>query len=123
MTSANPGNSPSDRSRTCVTMVWMYTNGVDPKIPTARRRARFLGLGTAPESTFVDVPTTPWGKGDITSFHMRERPRGKLRLTALRGISLMNVMSAAQHHSSSFVHLTTAVMCLATARQTALSPR
>ena len=106
-----------------MTMVWMYTNGVDPKIPTARRRARFLGLGTAPESTFVDVPTTPWGKGDITSFHMRERPRGKLRLTALRGITLMNVMSAAQHHSSSFVHLTTAVMCLATARQMAYSPR
>ena len=90
-------------------MVWMYTNGVDPKIPTARRRARFLGLGTPLAGTFVDVPTTPWGKGDITSFHMRERPRGKLRLTALRGISLMNVMSAAQHHSSSFVHLTTAV--------------
>ena len=104
-------------------MVGMYTNGVDPKIPTARRRARFLGLGTPLAGTFVDVPTTPWGKGDITSFHMRERPRGKLRLTALRGISLMNVMSAAQHHSSSFVHLTTAVMCLATARQMAYSLR
>ena len=45
---------------------------------------------------------------------MRERPRGKLRLTGLRGVSLVRVVSAAQDHSSSFIHLTTAVTCLST---------
>ena len=101
----------------------MYTNGVDPKIPAARRRARSLALGTAPESTVGDVPTTPRGEGDVASSHMRERPRGKLRLTGLRGISLVRVVLAAQDHSSSFIHLTTAVTCLSTARQTVCSPR
>ena len=102
----------------------MYTNGVDPKIPTARRRVRSLSLGTAPKSTVGDVPTTPRGEGDVAaSSHMGERPRGKLRLTGLRGISLVRVVLAAQDHSSSFIHLTTAVTCLSTARQTAHSPR
>ena len=101
----------------------MYTNGVDPKIPTARRRTRSLGLGTAPESTVGDVPTTPRGEGDVASSHMRERPRGKLRLKGLRGVSLVRVVLAAQDHSSSLIYLTTAVTCLSTARQMACSPR
>ena len=101
----------------------MYTNGLDPKIPTARRRARSLGLGAAPESTVGDVPTAPRGEGDVTSFHVRERPRGKLRLTAQRGMSLVRVVSAAQDHSSSFSYRFTAVNCSSTARQKGTSPR
>ena len=95
----------------------MYTNGLDPKIPTARRRARSLSLGAAPESTVGDVPTAPHGEGDVTSFHVRERPRGKLRLTVQRGMSLVRVVSAAQVHGSSFSYRFTAVKCSSTACQ------
>ena len=101
----------------------MYTNAIDPKIPTSRRRARSLGLGAAPESTVGDVPTAPRGEGDVTSFHVRERPRGKLRLTAQRGMSLVRVVSAAQVHSSSFSYRFTAVKCSSTARQMGPSSR
>ena len=87
--------------------------------PSGGRR----GPSLLTEIRLSDVPTTPRGEGDVASSHMRERPRGKLRLTGLRGISLVRVVLAAQDHSSSFIHLTTAVTCLSTARQTAHSPR
>jgi hypothetical protein len=43
-------------------MVWMYTNGMDPKIPTSRRRARSLGLGTPLAGNLFDV-----SREDLTS--------------------------------------------------------
>ena len=116
-------SSPSDRCQGSTGTAGMYTNGVDPKIPTDRRRARSLGLGAAPESTVGDVPTAPRGEGDVTSSDVRERPRGKLRLTAQRGMSLVRVVSAAQVHSSSFSYRFTAVNCSSTARQKGTSPR
>ena len=51
--------SPGDRPRTILGRVWTGTMDYHPKIPTARRRARSLGLGSAPESPVGDVPTAP----------------------------------------------------------------
>ena len=74
--------APSDRSRSTVGRYWMCTMDNHSKTPTARRRARTLGLGGAPETTVGDVPTAPRGKGHVTSLHARARPRDELRLTA-----------------------------------------
>ena len=81
--------------------------------PSGGRR----GPSLLTEIRLSDVPTTPRGEGDVASSHMRERPRGKLRLTGLRGASLVRVVSAAQVHSSSFSYRFTAVKCSSTARQ------
>ena len=80
-TSLTAGSSPSDRPRTTVGRVWTGTMDNHPKIPTARRRARTLGLGGAPETTVGDVPTAPRGEGEVTGYHARARPCGKLTLT------------------------------------------
>ena len=46
-----PSRRPGDRSRDSVGPGGMYTNYTNTHGPTARRRARTLGLGTAPQST------------------------------------------------------------------------
>ena len=61
VTSLTPSISSGDRSRTTLGRARMCTNGIDTKIPTARRRARPLALGVAPESIVGDVPTVLCG--------------------------------------------------------------
>ena len=53
---------PSDRSRTCVPMVWIVTKYTNTHRPTARRRARSLGLGTPLAGNLFDV-----SREDLTS--------------------------------------------------------
>jgi hypothetical protein len=53
---------PSDRSRTCITMVWIDTKYTNTHRPTARRRARSLGLGTPLAGNFFDL-----SREDLTS--------------------------------------------------------
>ena len=72
------------------------------KTPTARRRARTLGLGTAPESTVGDVPTPTCDTFVLTGSHARARRPRELRRTGQRVLSLLPLMLAAQHHSSKF---------------------
>ena len=72
VTSLTPGISSGYRSRTTVGRVRMYTDGIDNKIPTARRRARPLALGVAPESTVGDVPTVPRGLVAMTASPVRK---------------------------------------------------
>ena len=54
---------PGDRSRDSLGGVCIYINGKNTHGPAARRRARTLGLGTAPQST-VDSNVTRGGSGD-----------------------------------------------------------
>ena len=72
---------PGDRSRDSLGGVWVYTNGKNTHGPTARRRARTLGLRGAPRGTVGDVPTAVGGEVAVTARRMRARACGELRLT------------------------------------------
>ena len=102
MTSLTPGSSPSDRSRTILGREWTGTMDNNPKIPTARRRARSLGLRSAPDSR-----EPRWRRPDgtvcqfvMTGSHARARRPWKPRRTGHHDLSLLPLMSAAQYPSS-----------------------
>ena len=63
MTLPIASRGPGDWSRDSVGGVCIDTNGTNTHGPTARRRTRTLGLGTAPQST-VDSNVTRGGSGD-----------------------------------------------------------
>ena len=52
---------PGDRSRTILGRVWVGMMDPHSQGPTSRRRVRSLGLGVAPASTVVNVPTQQRG--------------------------------------------------------------
>merc|ERR1712153_70664 len=54
--------------------------------PTARSRARSLGLGVAPASTVINVPTAARGMVAMTASHVRGPPLRMLRLVGPRDI-------------------------------------
>ena len=62
MTVPSAPRRPSDRSRTCVPMVWIVSKYTNTHRPTARRRARSLGLGTPLAGNLFDV-----SREDLTS--------------------------------------------------------
>ena len=81
MTLPIASRGPGDRSRDSLGGVWVYTNGTNTHGPTARRRARTLGLRGAPRGTVGDVPTAVGGEVAVTARRMRARACGELRLT------------------------------------------
>ena len=83
---------PSDRSRTCVPMVWIDTKYTNTHRPTARRRTRPLGLRGAPRGTVGDVPTAEGGEVAVTARCMRARACGELRLTRQYEHDILSLM-------------------------------
>ena len=100
VTSLTPGSSPSNRSRTILGRVWTGTMDYHPKIPTARRRARSLGLGSASREPRRRRPDGTVCQFVMTGSHARARRPWKPRRTGQRDLSLLPLMSAAQYPSS-----------------------
>ena len=73
----------------------MYTNGVDPKIPTARRRARFLGLGNQ------SYGTVGWA-ADMVRFLADHLLLAHLRAACLRPLSRVELAIAQVKTCSDF---------------------
>ena len=95
---------PSDRSRTCVPMVWIDINYTNTHRPTARRRTRPLGLRGAPRGTVGDVPTAEGGEVAVTARCMRARACGELRLTRQYEHDILPLMLAGGELFSTLNH-------------------
>ena len=123
VTSPSAPRRPGDRSRTILGRVWIGTMDPHSQGPTARSRARSLGLGVAPASTVVNVPTAARGMVAMTASHVRGPPLRMSRLIGPRDIGTLRLMSAGQVQISRFNNGLTVVTGPSTARQKGKSPR
>ena len=123
VTSPSAPRRPGDRSRTILGRVWIGTMDPHSQGPTARSRARSLGLGVAPASTVVNVPTAARGMVAMTASHVRVPPLRMLRLIGPKDIGTLRLMSAGQVQISRFNNGLTVVTGPSTARQKGKSPR
>ena len=104
MTVPIASKSLGDRSRDSVGGLWVYTNGTNTHGPTARRRARTLGLRGAPRGTVGDVPTAVGGEVAVTARRMRARACGELRLTRPCEYGILPLMLAGDELYSTLTH-------------------
>ena len=116
VTSPSAPRRPGDRSRTILGRVWIGTMDPHSQGPTARSRARSLGLGVAPASTVVNVPTAARGMVAMTASHVRVPPLRMLRLIGPKDIGTLRLMSAGQVQISRFNNGLTVVTGPLTAR-------
>ena len=123
VTSPSAPRRPGDRPRTILGRVWINTMDPHSQGPTARSRARSLGLGVAPASTVVNVPTAARGMVAMTASHVRVPPLRMSRLIGPRDIGTLRLMSAGQVQISRFNNGLTVVTGPSTARQKGKSPR
>ena len=117
VTSPSALRRPGDRPRTILGRVWIGTMNPHSQGPTARSRARSLGLGVALASTVVNVPTAARGMVAMTASHVRGPPLRMSRLIGPRDIGTLRLMSAGQVQISRFNNGLTVVTGPSTARQ------